>query len=52
MVSPIRQDAYILIGYGPDALRETPYTTPYSPTNGTRSYGDILYRSDQQFVAK
>lgn len=52
MVAPLRQDAFVLIGYGPDALRESPYTTPYSPTNGTKSYGDILYRSDQQFIAR
>ncbi len=52
MVAPIRQDAFILIGYGPDALRASPYTVPYSPTNGSKSYGDILYRSDQQFVAR
>ncbi len=52
MVAPLRQDAYVLIGYGPDALRETPYHTPYSPTNGTSSYGDVLYRSDQQFTPR
>jgi hypothetical protein len=42
---PLSRDAYILVGVGPDLLRQDD-AMPYSPTNGTKSYGDTTYRSD------
>ncbi|MCG3198422.1 MAG: hypothetical protein GHCLOJNM_02922 [bacterium] len=45
-VAPLRADSYVLIGHGPDGRRDAPYDIPYSPTNGTRSAGDTLFRSD------
>ncbi len=43
----LRVDSYVLIGFGPDGARGGDgYNTVYSPTNGTQSFGDTLYRSD------
>ena len=39
-------DQYVLIGFGPDLDRKPGYDIPYAPTNGTKSVGDVLYRSD------
>jgi prepilin-type N-terminal cleavage/methylation domain-containing protein len=45
-VAPLKTDSYVLIGFGPDGSRCGPYDTPYNPTNGTKSAGDTLFRSD------
>lgn len=42
----LRTDAFVLIGFGPDGQRGNGYNVVYSPTNGTRSVGDCLFRSD------
>ena len=36
---------YGRLGFGPDLERQPAYDIPYSPTNGTTSAGDNLYRS-------
>lgn len=48
----LRQDSFVVVGLGPDGIRQSPYTTHYAPTNGTTSFGDVLYRSDLQFSGK
>ena len=45
-VKPLGKDHYVLIGFGPDLDRQPAYDIPYAPTNGTKSRGDVLYRSD------
>ncbi len=43
---PLSMDHYLLIGMGPDSERNDDLPTPYAPTNGTASFGDVIYRSD------
>jgi len=47
ILTPLRMDHYYLVGFGPDAERNDAEPTPYSPTNGTASFGDVIHRSDQ-----
>lgn len=44
--APLRADHYLLVGFGPDGQRDDDIPIPYNPTNGTKSYGDVIYRSD------
>ena len=46
----IKKDEYVLVGFGPDLERQPGYDLPYSPTNGTSSKGDNLYRSSQGLI--
>ena len=43
---PLGQDQFYLVGIGPDGKREFFSPIPYAPTNGTTSYGDVIFRSD------
>ncbi len=43
---PLSLGHYLLIGFGPDGERSYGEPTPYAPTNGTSSRGDVIYRSD------
>jgi len=47
--APLRMDHYLLVGFGPDAERNDDFPIPYAPTNGTKSFGDVIYRSDEGF---
>jgi prepilin-type N-terminal cleavage/methylation domain-containing protein len=43
---PLAMDHYLLIGFGPDMERNDDLPIPYAPTNGTKSFGDVIERSD------
>ncbi len=43
---PLSIDHYIVVGFGPDLERNDDLPVPYNPTNGTASFGDVIYRSD------
>lgn len=43
---PLGMDHYLLVGFGPDMERNDDFPIPYNPTNGTSSFGDVIYRSD------
>jgi len=45
-VKLIGKETFMLIGFGPDLERTQPFEAQYAPTNGTKSLGDVLYRSD------
>ena len=47
ILTPLRMDHYLLMGFGPDAERKDGQPIPYAPTNGTTSFGDVIYRSDE-----
>lgn len=49
ILTPLGEDHFILVGFGPDSERTHNSQIPYSPTNGTSSFGDVLYRSDVGF---
>jgi hypothetical protein len=46
VAKPLSADHYILVGFGPDLQRHHDQPFPYSATNGTKSFGDMIYRSD------
>lgn len=46
ILKPLSIDHYILVGFGPDLQRHHEQPFPYSATNGTKSFGDVIYRSD------
>ncbi|MCA9425986.1 MAG: prepilin-type N-terminal cleavage/methylation domain-containing protein [Candidatus Omnitrophica bacterium] len=46
ITKPLGPDHFILVGFGPDMVRDYQEVIPYSPTNGVLSFGDVLYRSD------
>ncbi|MCA9440379.1 MAG: prepilin-type N-terminal cleavage/methylation domain-containing protein, partial [Candidatus Omnitrophica bacterium] len=46
IMKPLGPDQYLLVGFGPDSERFYSNLLPYAPTNGTTSYGDVVFRSD------
>ena len=46
ILKPLSIDHFILVGFGPDLQRHHEQPFPYSPTNGTKSFGDVIFRSD------
>jgi hypothetical protein len=44
ILKPLSVDSYYLVGFGPDMKREG--STPYAPTNGVKSPGEVIHRSD------
>jgi general secretion pathway protein G len=46
ITKPLGEDHYILVGFGPDMKRDDANPMPYAPTNGVRSIGDVILRSD------
>ena len=46
IIKPLSIDHYILVGFGPDLERHHAQPFPYSATNGVKSFGDVIYRSD------
>ncbi len=49
ITSPLAIDHYLIVGFGPDSERFHDRLYPYSPTNGTTSFGDVVFRSDMGF---
>jgi len=49
ILKPLAFDHYLIVGFGPDSEREHDRLYPYSPTNGTSSFGDVIFRSDIGF---
>jgi prepilin-type N-terminal cleavage/methylation domain-containing protein len=45
ILKPLGMDHFLLVGFGPDLQRDGS-CVPYAPTNGVKSYGDVVRRSD------
>ena len=46
VLKPLSDDHYLLVGFGPDLERDHNRPFPYSATNGVKSFGDVIFRSD------